>query len=258
MYKLVILMCFTFLLTEIALSQEVYADNKVAEKLEEEFSDRVAVYLIDGSILLGYVKEVRDLDFDFQVIGGQTIAIKKRYVENLRIEEDLSFTRFGRFSINKGFYFTIYPISIGIGRNTYEYCGQFILGYRFDKRFAAGFGTGLMLMEYSNDSSFYYLHSNPFFVHFNYTLKVESERPYVFAKLGYAVNRRYTANIPELDGSIYSNFGLGLVFPARRIPRFTAEVGTSIIPFVGARATGDTFRKVVTLYGLKIGVTFGQ
>lgn len=167
--------------------------------------DRVedVVYLKNGSIIRGEIKELKENEFlKIETAGRNIFIISMDKVEDIRIEPTE-----GRLHFKETGYMNRSGIEILNANNGITPRFYMVNGYQFNSRFGAGFGIGLT--PYNDPLTLV-----PFFVDMNLRLLESNSSPYIFLKAGYNFSVHHDENLDINDhrGGLLFNPGIGLQF----------------------------------------------
>jgi hypothetical protein len=257
-FILIVLTCCS--LAGVATSQDNLSSDNIGE-----VGQRAYIETTDGSILMGNLISDNNKTVQLKIAGDNIVTIDHGFISDLKLEgKYMSFTKKGRYNINKGFFANIMPLGIGVSGRGETYTGQILIGYQRNERFGIGVGTGLENFSDTVSDNWYSVTATPVYGHIRYNLNLNGPRIYALAKFGYAnsLNRWWSNN--RIRTSAYAQLGLGTALPSRHLGRFVIELATSYYLVNGTLRDwrDNTFRseftKLVGRTTLRIGYSLGM
>ncbi len=265
--KIISLVCSCLLVATSVFAQK--KQRKDRTKITTVETDRVGINLYDGSFVIGDLINEDNKEVEVLLFEDDQVVIEHGLIKSMRKEsEGISFTRYGRFNYDKGMFLNISPLGFGVSFDgngsffSHVYCGVHL-----NERIAVGGGTGF---EFHNDwisGNWFDYGVIPIYGFAKYNINLDGPRLFVIGKLGYASNVEVNVwDNDDIRTNVYSQLGLGVVFPSRWTSRLSLEFGRT---FMGVKGTingrdwsgnpfTQQFTQLFTRNSFKIGIGINQ
>jgi len=204
-------------------------------------SKSAIVHYNDGSIFVGRIIREGTLDMDLLLTTNDTIHLDKIFIHRIkRGDENISLYGGTKFHYTKGMFY-----SLNFGGNLTEFVDQtsqldFIAGYRFNKKLAAGLGLGVSYNSTDAFGTFIDTNSIPVFAYGRYYPIDKRIKPFVAGKIGWAFPDRNAFNGDHEGGALFQP-EIGVNFASRKRIRFLVSIGQQLQNIRGDNLDFDGF-----------------
>jgi len=158
---------------------------------------------------------------NIETVSGDTVSFPIDSARKYYLSEQIRVYKNGRYHYARG---KIKTFSMGISRDHVNL--DFVYGFRINKNFDVGIGTGLdhnaFYFYTLNDLHFVNIVGAPLYIQGKYNLYRKRKLFYLKAKIG-MTNNAEVANIVSINNGVVMEGGIGMLFPSRLRSRFYFE-----------------------------------
>jgi len=226
---------------------------------------RAIVQYNDRSVFIGQIVQESALSMKMVLSTRDTITLNKVHIKRIRrTDKNISLYNDAKFHYTKGMFYSFqFGGNIGNTENHQTSQVDFIVGYRFNKKFAAGLGFGT---SYNYSFSFGLdidATSAPVFAYGRYYPFDKKVRPFVAGRIGWSFPDQ-EAFRGDHNGGFLVQPEIGVNFSSRRRVRFLVSIAQQVQNISGERLDFDPFgNRVASKYNLwfnrtllKLGIEF--
>ena len=183
---------------------------------------------------------------------NDTITLNKVYIKRIRrTDKNISLFNSAKFHYTKGFF---YSLQFGGGftdeGNNGTSQADVIIGYRFNKKIAAGIGFGSSYNSTFSFGTWLETNSIPVFAYGRYYPFDKKVRPFIASKIGWALPDQ-NAFGGDHQGGILFQPEIGVNFASRRRMRFLITLGQQLQNIRGENLDFDPFgNRIESKYNL--------
>ena len=203
---------------------------------------RAIVQYQDGSVFIGQIIQEGSLSMKMVLSTKDTISLNKVNIKRIRrTDKNISLFNGAKFHYTKGLFYSL-QFGGNINDNVDNETNQvdLIVGYRFNKKFAAGIGFG---NSYNYTFSFgtgIDANATPVFAYGRYYPFDKKIKPFVAGKIGWAFPNQ-EAFRGDHSGGFLIQPEIGVNFSSRRRIRFLISLGQQIQNISGELLDFDPF-----------------
>ena len=211
------------------------------QKRSHQKINAIVIYR-DGSVFVGKLLNDKKLSMQMVISTGDTINLRLVDIKKIRhIDKDILLFGGVKYHYTNGLFF-----NLQIGSSLEDVDNQtsqvdFIVGYRFNKKLAAGIGVG---NSYNSTFSFgTWIDANaiPVFGYGRYYLPFDIKvRPFVSTKLGWSFPNQDAFNGDHQGGVLFQP-EIGVNFASRKKTRFIISIGQQLQNIKGDLLNFDPF-----------------
>ena len=218
----------------------------------KKVTTRAIVQYNDGSVFVGKIIYEAALDMKMVLTTNDTITLNKVYIKRIRrTDKNISLYNGAKFHYTKGVFYTLqFGGSFSDSGDTDTGQAEAIVGYRFNKKLAAGIGFG---SSYNSTFSFgTWLDANaiPVFAYGRYYPFDKKVRPFIAGKIGWAFPDQNAFGGDHQGGLLFQP-EIGVNFASRRRMRFLLTLGQQLQNIRGESLGFDPFgNRIESKYNL--------
>lgn len=227
MIRLILSIAILFCTTTINFAQK----NKA-------IAERAIVNTYDGSTFIGKIIAEDDMNMTVIVVTQDTININKGFIKRIRrSDKNISIVSGGKFHFTKGPFYSLQWGAGGSENGDATNQFDFIVGYRFNQKIAAGLGVG----SHINSTFFRGIWAEntfvPVYAYGRYYPFDKKVRPFVSGKLGWGFADENAFGDDHTGGVMFQP-SIGLNFASRKNSRFILSLSQII-----QNTKGDSFNQ---------------
>lgn len=232
--------CKIFFILSLCLLSNAFCYGQLRKSKKE--STRAIVQYEDGSVFIGQIIQEGSLSMKMVLSTKDTISINKIYIKRIRrTDKNISLYNGAKFHYTKGIFYSL-QFGGNVGDNVENETSQvdLIVGYRFNKKFAAGIGFG---NSYNYTFSFgtdIDANATPVFAYGRYYPIDKKIRPFIAGKIGWAFPSQEIIR-GDHNGGFLIQPEIGVNFSSRRRIRFLISLGQQIQNISGELLDFDPF-----------------
>lgn len=211
------------------------------KKTGKEMTKAIVQYN-DGSVFIGKIVYEGTLSMKMVLSTQDTITLNKVYIKRIRrTDKNISLYDSAKFHYTKGLFYSL-QFGGGVVDEGDSSVGQLeaIIGYRFNKKIAAGLGFGTSYNSTFSFGTWLEAAAIPVFAYGRYYPFDQKVKPFVAGKLGWAFPDQNAFN-GDHNGGVLIQPEIGINFASRRRMRFLLSLGQQIQNIRGRELDFDPF-----------------
>ena len=214
-------------------------------QIEQE--NRAIIYYFDGSVFIGTIVEEDPLQIVMLAATLDTLHLNKAYIKKaIRNTTNALIHRGGKFHYKKGLFWSISTTLGGgsIESETASFHQDFIMGWRFNKKWSAALGMGIHFNDANFNGIWTTNHFMPAYVYGRYYLTDKRVRIFAASKVGYGFPSQIAWSDSHSGGVLFQP-EIGFHFASRKTARFILSIGQYIQNTKGDNVFFDQFGNAV-------------
>ena len=239
MIKFKFFLFFAYLTISLSVS---HAQKKQMSDFEP---NRVIVQYEDGSVFVGQLIHEGILDMQLRILTDDTITINKVNIKRIkRGDEDIALFDDAKFHYTKGVFY-----SLQLGGNSEGFDNEtrqldLTVGYRFNKKWAAGVGVGTNENKSFDFNTFIDATSTPLFAYGRFYPFDTKVRPFIAGRIGWSFGNEDSFGEDHQGGALIQP-EIGINFASRRKLRFMLIFSQQFQHIKGEVFTIDQFNNLI-------------